>query len=255
MSVRRETHWGTRFGFYLAAVGSALGLGNLWRFPFVTLENGGGAFVFLYVVFVLIVGLPILIGELVLGKITRRGSLAAFRRLSSDDEIGTGPGTSFGAGQLAAVACLLIVSYYAVVSGWVLHFLMQFIFGNFFENGVASGQNVNASLGWLKDNGILQLALASVHIVISLIIVVKGVQEGIEKWVGYIMPVFVVLLGVLVVKSMASGEAVEGLRFQFYPDFSRLTLASPLHALGHVFFSLSIGLGTMVAFGSYLKPE
>lgn len=262
MSVRRETHWGTRFGFYLAAVGSALGLGNLWRFPFVTLENGGGAFVFLYVVFVLIVGLPILIGELVLGKITRRGSLAAFRRLSSDDEIGTGPGTSFGAGQLAAVACLLIVSYYAVVSGWVLHFLMQFIFdlfGNLFagEFGkvLASGQNVNASLGWLKDNGVLQLALASVHIVISLVIVVKGVQEGIEKWVGYIMPVFVVLLGVLVVKSMASGEAVEGLRFQFYPDFSRLTLASPLHALGHVFFSLSIGLGTMVAFGSYLKPE
>lgn len=259
MSVRRETHWGTRFGFYLAAVGSALGLGNLWRFPFVTLENGGGAFVFLYVVFVLLVGLPILIGELMLGKITRRGSLAAFRRLSSDDEIGTGAGTSFGAGQLAAVACLLIVSYYAVVSGWVLHFLMQFIFGNLIANDfgtvLASGQNVNASLGWLKDNGVLQLALASVHIMISLVIVVKGVQEGIEKWVGYIMPVFVVLLGVLVVKSMASGEAVEGLRFQFYPDFSRLTLASPLHALGHVFFSLSIGLGTMVAFGSYLKPE
>ncbi len=250
MSVRRETHWGTRFGFYLAAVGSALGLGNLWRFPFVTLENGGGAFVFLYVVFVLLVGLPILIGELMLGKITRRGSLAAFRRLSSDEEIGNGPGTSFGAGQLAAISCLLIVSYYAVVSGWVLHFLVQFTFGNV----LASGQNVDASLGWLKDNGLLQLGLASVHILISLVIVVKGVQEGIEKWVGYIMPVFVVLLGILVVKSMASGEAVEGLRFQFYPDFSRLTLASPLHALGHVFFSLSIGLGTMVAFGSYLKP-
>lgn len=127
MSVRRETHWGTRFGFYLAAVGSALGLGNLWRFPFVTLENGGGAFVYLYVVFVLVIGLPILIGELILGKITRRGSLAAYRRLASDEDIGTGVGSSFAAGQLAAVSCLLIVSYYAVVSGWVLQFLLHFV--------------------------------------------------------------------------------------------------------------------------------
>lgn len=251
MASRRDSLWGTRFGFYLAAVGSALGLGNLWRFPFVTVENGGGAFVLLYIAFVLLIGLPILIGELMLGKITRRGSVAAFRVLESNDDIGGGSKGTFGAGVLSALSCLLVVSYYAVVSGWVLHFLMQFAFGSI----LSSGENADTSLRLLKDNGLLQLALASVHIMISLIIVVKGVQEGIEKWVGNIMPVFVVLLGILVVKSLATGQAVEALRFQFYPDFTKLTWYSPLHALGHVFFSLSIGMGTMVAFGSYLKPE
>ncbi|MDX9731162.1 MAG: sodium-dependent transporter [Bdellovibrionales bacterium] len=251
MSNRRETHWGTKFGFYLAAVGSALGLGNLWRFPFVTVENGGGAFVLIYIAFVLVIGLPILIGELMLGKITRRGSIAAFRKLEHDEEIGEGTRGTFGAGHLAALACLLVVSYYAVVSGWVLHFLMQFTFGGI----LSSGENVDTSLRLLKDSGLLQVALASVHILISLVIVVKGVQEGIEKWVGNIMPIFVVLLGILVVKSLASGQAIEALRFQFYPDFTKLTWYSPLQALGHVFFSLSIGMGTMVAFGSYLKPE
>lgn len=251
MAARRESLWGTRFGFYLAAVGSALGLGNLWRFPFVTVENGGGAFVLLYIAFVLLIGLPILIGELMLGKITRRGSVAAFRVLNSDDELGEGSKRTFGAGSLAALSCLLVVSYYAVVSGWVLHFLTQFAFGGI----LSSGENVDASLRLLKDSGFLQMALASVHILISLVIVVKGVQEGIEKWVGNIMPIFVVLLGVLVVKSLATGQAVEALRFQFYPDFTKLTWYSPLQALGHVFFSLSVGMGTMVAFGSYLKPE
>jgi NSS family neurotransmitter:Na+ symporter len=251
MAGRRDTLWGTRFGFYLAAVGSALGLGNLWRFPFVTVENGGGAFVLLYVGFVLVIGLPILIGELMLGKITRRGSVAAFRRLESDDDVGEGSRGTFWAGGLAAASCLLVVSYYAVVSGWVLHFLMQFTFGGI----LSSGENLDASLRFLKDNGALQLALASVHILLSLVIVVKGVQEGIEKWVGNIMPIFVVLLGILVVKSLATGQAAEALRFQFYPDFTKLTWYSPLHALGHAFFSLSVGMGTMIAFGSYLKPE
>lgn len=251
MANRRDSLWGTRFGFYLAAVGSALGLGNLWRFPFVTVENGGGAFVLLYIAFVLLLGLPLLIGELMLGKITRRGSIAAFRVLENNDEFGKGSKGTFGAGLWAALSCLLVVSYYAVVSGWVLHFLMQFTFGSI----LSSGENVDTSLRYLKENGLLQMALASVHILLSLVIVVKGVQEGIEKWVGNIMPVFVILLGVLVTKSLSSGQAAEALRFQFYPDFTRLTWHSPLHALGHVFFSLSVGMGTMVAFGSYLKQE
>lgn len=251
MAGRRDSLWGTRFGFYLAAVGSAFGLGNLWRFPFITVENGGGAFVLLYIAFVLLIGLPLLIGELMLGKITRRGSVAAFRMLEHNDEFGEGSKGTFGAGVFAALSCLLVVSYYAVVSGWVLHFLMQFTFGSI----LSSGENVDASLRLLKDNGALQLALASVHILLSLIIVVKGVQEGIEKWVGNIMPIFIILLGILVVKSLATGQAAEALRFQFYPDFTKLTFYSPLHALGHVFFSLSLGMGTMVAFGSYLKPE
>lgn len=249
----KEKLWGTRLGFYLAAVGSALGLGNLWRFPFVTYENGGGAFVLLYVGLAFFVGLPVLVGELMLGKITRRGSVAAFRRLEADEEIGEhcdNP-NSYWAGGFSVLSSLFVVAYYAVVSGWVLHFLVQFVFGT----QLSAYENLETGMLQLRENGFLQLALASVHILFSLLIIVKGVQDGIEKSVRIIMPIFILLLGILVVKSLSIGNSTEALRFQFYPDFTKLTWHSPLYALGHVFFSLSIGVGTMIAFGSYLKTE
>ncbi len=252
----RQNVWATRFGFYLAAISSALGLGNLWRFPFVTTENGGGAFVFLYFGVAIAIGLPILIGELMIGKLTRRGAVAAFRRLESDEDLSEGsrPGT-FRAGPLAALGCLLIVSYYAVVSGWVLHFLMQFAFGNFGPLGQASGHDVDLTLRLLQENGAMQFGLASVHIVLALVVVARGVQGGIERWASWMTPIFILLMAVLVAKALGSGQTVEALRFQFYPDFSRLSWSSLQQAIGHVFFTLSIGLGTMITFGSYLKSE
>lgn len=249
---RRRSLWGTRFGFYLAAVGSAFGLGNLWRFPYITVENGGGAFVLMYVIMALTVGLPLLVGELMLGKIARRSVISACFRLTHDNEISRG--TRWGraymmTGRLAVVVCILILSYYAVISGWVLHFLMQF-----FVSQLKTGTfNVDQSLGVLREHGGLQMALMSVHILITLVIVGKGVQEGIERWVSFSMPAFVVLLFILVMKSLSLPTAGDALRFMFYPDFSKLTLFSPLDAIGHVLFTLSIGFGTMVTFGSYLN--
>ena len=254
---RRRSLWGTRFGFYLAAVGSAFGLGNLWRFPYITVENGGGAFVLVYVVMALAVGLPLLIGELMLGKITRRSVISATYRLAKDDEISraTRDGKSGGAwmwtSRLAVLSCLLILSYYAVISGWVLHFLMQF-----FVSQLKTGAfDVEKSLSVLREHGGLQIALMSVHLLIALVIVGKGVQEGIEKWVSYSMPAFIVLLFILVMKSLSLPSAADALRFMFYPDFTKLTLFSPLDAIGHVMFTLSIGFGTMVTFGSYLNES
>lgn len=256
---RKRSLWGTRFGFYLAAIGSAFGLGNLWRFPYVTVEGGGGAFVLMYTIFALAIGLPLLIGELTLGKLTRRSVISASQRLAVDEALSRSPraketrGTTSWVwfGRLSVLCCLLVLSYYAVISGWVLHFLMQFFVGQL-QTGTFE---VEQSLKILRENGFLQIALMSVHLLITLVIVVKGVQEGIEKWVGNVMPVFVVLLVILVTKSLSLPTSTDALRFMFYPDFSKLTVYSPLMAVGHVMFTLSIGLGTMVTFGSYLNER
>jgi NSS family neurotransmitter:Na+ symporter len=246
MSARgRRGLWGTRFGFYLAAIGSAFGLGNLWRFPYVSVENGGGAFVLVYVVAAVCIGLPLLVGELMLGKLSRRSVVSACRGLGEKAE------SWAWVGRFAVFTCLLILSYYAVISGWVLHFLMQFFFGHL----VSGGYDAENSLRVLRENGWLQIALTSVHLLIALVIVAKGVQEGMEKWVSSAMPVFVLLLMILVTKSLSLPTAPDALRFLFYPDFTKLTWSSLLHALGHVFFTLSVGFGTMVTFGSYLNEQ
>lgn len=262
LAAKKRSLWGTRFGFYLAAIGSAFGLGNLWRFPYVVAENGGGAFVLLYTLFAVLIGLPLLIGELMLGKLTRKSAIGAMKTVAYDPRIADQAVPWSGKrawprhgwvwlGRLAVFASLLVLSYYAVISGWVLHFFMQFLLAPIQE----SGFEAERSLKILRENGLLQVALTSVHLLVVIIVVVKGVQQGIEKWVGNVMPVFVVLLGVLVMKSLSLPTATEALRFLFYPDFSKLTLSSPIHALGHVFFTLSIGFGTMITFGSYLNEN
>ena len=239
--------WRTRFGFYLLAVGSACGLGNLWRFPYVVGENGGGAFILLYVFMALAIGAPMLIAELMLGKNTRRSVIVATAQMGQRSK----PMFKW-VGRLAVVMSLVVLSYYAVISGWVLHFMTQFFVGLFVDTeGAASKTNLAA----LMSNGWLQLMLASAHLLITIVVVVKGVQEGLEKWISYMMPLFAVLVAVLLVKSFSLPSTPEVLRFLFYPDFSKLTLSSLNHALGHVFFTLSVGFGTMVTFGSYLREE
>jgi NSS family neurotransmitter:Na+ symporter len=246
---RRRGLWGTRFGFYLAAIGSAFGLGNLWRFPYVTVDNGGGAFVLIYILFAVLIGLPLLVGELMLGKLSRRSVMAACSGLAKE---ATQRRKWQWVGRFSAISCLAILSYYAVISGWVLHFLAQFFFGHLSQGAPFDAEK---SLLVLRESGLLQIALTSAHLLITLVIVGKGVQQGMEKWVGNAMPVFVVLLVILVTKSLSLPSASNALRFLFYPDFTRLTPYSMLDALGHVFFTLSVGFGTMVTFGSYLNEQ
>jgi NSS family neurotransmitter:Na+ symporter len=252
---RAGTLWGTRFGFYLAAVGSAFGLGNLWRFPYVTVENGGGGFVFLYIMMAVLIGLPLLVAELMLGKLSRRSSVAAFARLNRD-HIGSanrakGPSSWVWVGRLSLFVCVLVFSYYAVVSGWVLFYLGEVlrvsVTGQPFDSG--------AALSRLQQGFGLQLIFVFAHLVILTALVYRGVQQGIERWVGNVMPAFLILLVVLVYQSLNLPTAAEGLRFMLYPDFRNITLGSPLAAIGHVCFTLSIGVGTMITFGSYLKDE
>jgi NSS family neurotransmitter:Na+ symporter len=236
--------WSTKFGFYLLAIGSACGLGNLWRFPYIVAENGGGAFVLLYLVLALSVGLPLLIGELIIGKITRKSILSVTKSYK-----GEGRKIFKWVSYISVILSFVILSYYAVVSGWVLHFVVQFTFLLFRSSPIESSDFLMA----LMSNGILQVALASVHLILAWLIVTKGVQEGLEKWIGGMMPLFVFLLVILIFKSLSLDTSMDALRFIFYPDFSKLNFSSLISALGHVFFTLSVGMGTMVTFGSYLN--
>lgn len=245
--MNKRGSWRTRYGFYILAIGSACGLGNLWRFPYVVGENGGGAFILLYVFMSLALGAPLLISELIMGKNTRRSVITATQQLSQK------AGTGFKwAGRFAVILSIVVFSYYAVISGWVLHFMTQFLVSLFTVHENALDKTNLASL---MSNGWLQLLLASVHLLITVVVVVKGVQEGLERWISSMMPLFAVLVAILLIRSFSLPSTPEVLRFLFYPDFSKLTLSSLGHALGHVFFTLSVGFGTMVTFGSYMREE
>lgn len=237
--------WRTRYGFYFIAVGSAFGLGNLWRFPYVVGENGGGAFVLLYIFLALTLGLPLLIGELILGRLTRQSVVMATRKVSQT----SGRDFKF-LSALPVILSLVVLSYYSVISGWVLHFITQFGLSLFDSTEIGSG-----SMVLLLKNGGLQFGLASVHLLITLVVVVKGIQNGLEKWIGWTMPFFAFLVVILIWKSTSLSTTDDVLRFLFYPDFSKLTLFSLNHAVGHVLFTLSVGFGTMVTFGSYIRED
>jgi NSS family neurotransmitter:Na+ symporter len=247
--VKQASSWRTRFGFYLLALGSAFSLGNLWRFPFVVGENGGGAFVLLYFFLCLLIGLPILICELIIGRTMGASIMKALHDLSKDSSLRWLSFWTKWTGRLSVLVCLVVLSYYSVISGWVLHYLTRFIVIWFHQDPELLSPQV------LLDHGWLQFLLSSVHVLIVSFVVVKGIQEGLEKWISYLMPPFGVLVILLVVQTLSLPSNSDVLRFLFYPDFSKLTYSSLSHALGHVFFTLSVGFGTMVAFGSYLRSE
>ncbi len=255
--------FGTRLGFYLAAIGSAFGLGNLWRFPYVVAENGGGAFVLLYLALVFLLGMPIMIAELSLGKISKGSLSPALSKLIGERYMVSDIREKRGElsplvkwlmrnlGSISMLITVVVLAYYAVISGWVLHFFMQLVVALFNPEHFKP----DGALSVLLKNGWLQLLLTSVHLLTVAVIVAKDLEFGLEKWVGYVMPMFGILLVVLAFHSLRLETATEALRFLFYPDFSRLTLSSLGQATGHVFFTLSVGFGTMVTFGSYLREK
>lgn len=262
MKNRKRSVWGTRFGFYFAAIGSAFGLGNVWRFPYVVSENGGGAFVLIYLFFLFFIGMPLLIAELMLGKLTRRSVVAAMGRLRRPIEGGAQQIESPiragwfvhllpHVGRASVLVGLIVLAYFGVISGWVLYFFAHTLGALLFHQGFFPDR----ALGTLLNNGWLQLVLTGTHLLLVVVVVAKDVEEGIERWVGLMVPIFGVLMVVLAFKTLSLPTSVEALRFLFYPDFSQLTFSSMSQALGHVFFTLSIGFGSMVTFGSYLQEK
>lgn len=248
--------WGTRLGFYMAAIGAAFGLGSLWRFPYIVQDNGGGAFVFLYVVLVILIGVPLLIGELLIGRITRRSAISAMRQISAQQMAEQKSPliykhTRLVIGVISLIACIFIIGYYSVISGWVLHYLIHFISMPFFD----LSHSTAGLMTKLRENGWLQVLLASVHLIAVAVIVAKDFEEGLEKFVGFVMPVFVLVLLFLLYQVSHLESVSIAAQYFLYPDFSKLNLNSLGAAVGHVCFTMSIGFGAMITFGSYLKDE
>ncbi len=244
----RRGSWRNRIAFYLLAVGSACGLGNIWRFPYVVGENGGGAFLLLYLFLSLTVGLSILIAELVIGRTTGASLLKITRKVSVQSKK-----PYFWIGRLSLFISLVILAYYSVISGWVLHFLTQFLVGLFRDDKWNYLGSVSMSV--LNENGFLQFGLASVHLLICGFIVVKGITERFEKILTTVLPLFGILVVLILSRSLSLPSSPDVLRFLFYPDFSKLNLTSLGHAMGHVLFTLSLGMGVLVTFGSYFKQN
>lgn len=238
-----------RFSFYLLAIGSACGLGNLWRFPYIVGENGGGAFLLLYVFLALTVGLALLIAELMLGRFTGKSILAATKQITSNNL----KQKYYMLGWLSLLISTVTLAYYSVISGWVLHFLTQFVVSFFQPDSVVYLRKT--SINVLLQNGWLQFLLASVHLLVAIVIVLKRFGENVERRITSLLPFFGILVAFLLIGSLSQDSNKDVLRFLFYPDFSKLNWSSLGHAVGHVLFTLSLGFGTMVTFGSYLHKD
>lgn len=242
-------HWSSRFAFIMAAVGSAVGLGNVWKFPYMAGTGGGSAFVLMYLGFVLLIGVPILMAELMLGRKARHAPAEALAHLGRT--YGGTPAWGL-VGLMGVLAALLILSFYSVVAGWALAYIPEMLSGSF-ANATAE---VTGGVfgGLLADPGRLIL-WHSIFMAITVLIVAGGVTSGIEVAVTYLMPGLFLMLLVLLGYAMVEGEFARGVTYMFRPDFGAITPDVAIAAAGQAFFSLSIGLGTMLAYGSYLPRD
>jgi NSS family neurotransmitter:Na+ symporter len=238
--------------FILAAAGSAIGLGNIWRFPYMTGQYGGGAFVLLYLAFVVIVVYPILIAEIIIGRETRRNPVGAFRRLSKKN-----PFWSI-VGLMGVTSGFVILSYYSVVAGWTLDYFVKYVI-NFFVDKSTTEQIQGVFGGMVSDAG-EQVTWHTVFMAACVGIVIFGVKEGLERWVELLMPALFICLLILLFYGLFKGDASGALKFLFYPEWKKLvtnelgqyTPRPMLESMGQAFFSLSIGMGAMITYGSYL---
>ncbi|MDW7644706.1 MAG: sodium-dependent transporter [Desulfuromonadales bacterium] len=238
--------WASRLGFILAAAGSAIGLGNIWKFPYITGQNGGGAFVLVYLICILLVGLPIMMAELHIGRRGQRDAVGCFAVLEKKRT----PWRFIG--WLGVCSSFLLLSFYAVVAGWSFDYVVQAASGGFRGR---SAEEINALFGQLVSSPAQVIFWQGSFLVATVGIVVGGVRGGIERWSKILMPLLFLLLLLLFLRGMFSPGAKAGLEFMFRPDFARLTPAALLDALGHAFFTLSLGAATMITYGSYLDEK
>jgi len=239
---KKREHFASQFGLVMAAVGSAVGLGNVWRFSYITGINGGGAFLVIYIVCVLLVGVPVLISELTIGRKSGFSSVAAFKTLA--------PGSFWWlVGALEVFASTLIISYYPVVAGWTLGYVLESLTDWSFVTADPAATFAAFSSGWKA------FVAAAAALLCSMLIVLGGVTSGIEKWSSLLMPALGVILLALLARSLSLPGAFEGLSFLLQPDFSKLGVRSVLDALGHTFYSLSLGMGIMITYASYMKKD
>ena len=237
--------WSSRWTFILAATGSAVGLGNIWKFPYMAGDNGGGAFVLVYLACICIIGLPIMLGEIMIGRRGRSSPANSMKSLAAEANTSSA-WTLLGA--TGALAGLLILSFYSVAAGWA----MSYIFNGF--------QNITAESSSSSFNNLLSSPSSlifwhSLFIAITVFIVARGILKGLEKWINTLMPILFLIILLLCIYAMQTGAFLEGLRYLFMPDFSKINPQVMLEALGQAFFTLSLGMGAIMAYGAYMPAN
>ncbi len=241
--------WSSRLVFILAATGSAVGLGNIWKFPYITGENGGGAFVLIYLLCIALIGIPIMMSEIMLGRRGRNDPITTMKSLAAE----SGHSQAWGLlGWMGVIAGFLILSYYSVIAGWAIAYVPRLAIGSFTGLGAVE---VNAVFDHLVSSAETLLAWHTIFMIMTMAVVARGVNRGLEKAVKFLMPLLFVLLLVLLVYAVNTGAFQQGLEYLFNPDFSKVTTHGVLTAMGHAFFTLSLGMGAIMVYGSYLPRE
>ncbi|MBU5439372.1 sodium-dependent transporter [Tissierella sp. MSJ-40] len=235
----------TSFGVFAAAVGSAVGLGNIWRFPYIVGENGGAAFILVYLLCVAIIGLPVLLSEFIVGREGKLNAIGSYKKVA--------PNTKwYLSGVLGVMSAFLILSFYSVIAGWTLEYVFKAITNQFVGKSPVEIESMFTSF---ITNPVKSIAWQLLILTITCYIVATGIEKGIEKYSSILVPALVGIIIILDIRALTLPGASEGMKFLFKPDFSKVNGKVILDALGHSFFSLSLGAGTMITYGSYIKKN
>lgn len=242
---KNRAQFATRLGIIATTVGSAVGLGNIWRFPYEAGNNGGGAFLLCYIICIIMLGIPVLCAEFAIGRSTQSNIFGAFRAIKTS-------GKWHWIGYIGIIASIMILSFYSVVAGWTMEYLYQSIIGGL---NYSNSDGFHSHFASFSSSNWRPIMWTIIFLLCNYIIVVRGVKKGIEKMSNIMMPALFVLLIIFCINSLMMPKAGEGLAFLFNPDFSKITPKVVISALGQAFFSLSLGLGTMMTYGSYFSKD
>ncbi len=241
----KRDSFSSKFGVIAAAAGSAVGLGNIWRFPYIAGENGGGAFILVYLLFIMAIGIPVMLSEFTIGRSAQRNVFGSFKKLA--------PNTYwYLIGLLGVIAAFIILAFYSTVASWTLEYTYKSVVNSF--SGQTPDQLTSMFEGF-KASIFRPILWQLLFMSLTAWIVIAGVKQGIEKYAKILMPILLLLIIVMDIRAVTLTGAKEGVEFLFRPDFSKLDTNSVLEALGQAFFSLSIGMGTLVTYGSYINKR
>ncbi|WP_419893480.1 sodium-dependent transporter [Oceanobacillus kimchii] len=241
---QRKDQWASKLGFILSSAGAAVGLGAIWKFPYMTGMNGGGAFFFIFILFTIIIGLPLLIAEFIIGRGAQKEAISAYQKLA--------PKSIFSfIGHWGVIGAFILMSFYSVVGGWVLIYSLLSIPGMVITDGTQYAELFASITG----NPLLTIVGLALFIFINSFVISSGIKNGIEKYSKVLMPLLFIFFIIIVIRSVTFEGAMEGIQFFLQPDFSKLNGENILYALGQAFFSLAVGISVMVTYSSYLDKN
>lgn len=243
--MKQVEQWSSKLAFILAAAGSAIGLGAIWKFPYVAGTSGGGIFLLIFILFTLLIGLPLLMAEFIIGRHTQKDAIESYRQIA--------PNSWWPwVGKIGIITCFILLSFYSVVGGWIIIYFIKAITGGL--KGL-SEEEYGALFGQTISDPVLAVSAQFIFLLIVIFVVAKGIQSGIERASKWMMPLLFLIFIVLIIRSLTLDGAMEGITFFLKPDFTQITSETILFAMGQSFFALSVGVSVMVTYSSYLPKK